>query len=268
MDLMLTSAILGLVEGLTEFLPVSSTGHLIIASDLLGFTGEKAATFDVVIQVGAILAVLVLYWKKFLGLLIPREESTLSGVHGIFLLILTTIPGAGLGLLLHEHIKVLFTPESVATALLCGALLMLLTERYIEKRGRGEGGRLLNEISAFQALGIGCFQCLALWPGFSRSASTILGGMLLGVSRRSAAEYSFIAAVPIIIGAAGYDLLKSFHLFTSADIPFLFCGSVVAFISAIIAIKTFIRLLSHTSLRPFAWYRIFLAIPVYWLMAS
>ena len=266
MEPITTSCILGVVEGITEFLPVSSTGHLVIASSLLGITGEKAATFEVVIQVGAMLAVIALYWRKFFGLLVPRGDSRLSGLRGIGLLLLTTIPGAALGLLLHSRIKMLFTPASVAAALLAGAVFMLLAEGCIARRPRREE-RGADDITPFQALGVGLFQCLALWPGFSRSASTIAGGMLLGLSRRGAAEYSFLAAVPIIVGAAGYDLLKSLSLFSAADIPVILTGSLAAFVSAIAAIKTFIRLMGSCTLRGFAFYRLALALPVYWLLA-
>lgn len=268
MESLLTAATLGLVEGLTEFLPVSSSGHLIIASDLLGFSGPKAATFGVVVQVGAILAVLALYWKRFFSLLRPRPDSAFSGMRGIILLLLTTLPGATLGLALHGFIKSLFTPESVAAALVCGALLMLLAEHKMAPCQEALPTENLDQLTMKQAFGIGCFQCLALWPGFSRSASTIMGGMMLGVRRETAAEYSFVAAVPIITGAAGYDLLKSLSLFTAADIPFFLTGSIVAFVSAIVAMRSFIALLKHNTLRPFAFYRILLAIPVYWFMTS
>ncbi|MCQ2444930.1 MAG: undecaprenyl-diphosphate phosphatase [Mailhella sp.] len=273
METMLSAVIHGVVEGLTEFLPVSSSGHLVSTSSLLGLTGERSATFDVVIQVGAILAVAVLYWRKFLGMLFPscssslKSGSSLSGLHGIWMLILTSLPASVLGLLLHSTIKSLFTPVSVALALFCGALLMLATEYYMSKhRGSGAEGASMDEITAKQALGIGVFQCLALWPGFSRSASTIIGGMFLGLSRKGAAEYSFVAAVPIICAAALYDMLKSFSLFTAADIPAFLVGSAVAFVSAVIAIRTFIALLARFDLKPFALYRILLVIPVYLFM--
>ena len=268
METLITAAILGLVEGLTEFLPVSSSGHLIIASDLLDFSGPRSATFSVVIQVGAMLAVMALYWKRFLGLLFPKKDAAFSGLRGIMLLVLTTIPGAALGLLLHGFIKSLFSPLSVSVALVGGAILMLAVERWIAGHQDSMNVDSIDQLTVRQAFGIGCFQCLALWPGFSRSASTIMGGMILGVRREVAAEYSFIAAVPIITGAAGYDLLKSLSLFTTADLPFFFVGSFMAFISAIFAMRGFVRLLGSCTLKPFAWYRIFLALPVYWFLAS
>ncbi len=267
MEPLVSSCILGLVEGLTEFLPVSSSGHLVIASSLLGLSGEKAATFDVVIQVGAMLAVIALYWKKFLGLLVPRiGNSAFSGLHGIMLLIITTLPGAALGLLLHSQIKTLFTPASVACALAAGSVFMFFTERFLAGR-QTEGTAGVDGLTARQAFGVGCFQCLALWPGFSRSASTIAGGMLLGLSRRDAAEYSFLAAVPIIVGAAGYDLLKSLPLLSGADLPYFLAGSLAAFLSAVVAIKTFIAVAGRVTLNGFAVYRLLLAVPVYWLLA-
>ncbi len=268
MEPMAASCILGIVEGLTEFLPVSSTGHLVIASSMLGLAGEKAATFSVVIQVGAMLAVLALYWKKFLGLLLPRTGgSAFSGMHGIFLLILTTVPGSVLGLLLHSRIKALFTPSSVACALAAGSLFMFMAERCLAGR-REESASGIDGLTPRQALGVGLFQCLALWPGFSRSASTIAGGMLLGLSRREAAEYSFLAAVPIIVGAAGYDLLKSLPLLSGADLPYFFAGSLASFFSALLAIKTFIAFAGRVTLKGFAVYRLLLAIPVYWFLAQ
>ncbi len=267
MDNLLAAVILGIVEGLTEFLPVSSSGHLVIASDLLGFSGPRAATFEVVIQVGAILAVLVMYWPRFIGLLIPGSRAkAFSGVRGIAMLLLTTLPASILGLLLHSFIKSLFTPATVAAALVCGAVLMLAVEHILAPRQKSMPVQTIDQLSMRQALGIGMFQCLALWPGFSRSASTLMGGMILGVRREVAAEYSFIAAVPIICGAALYDLLKSFSLFTVADIPFFLVGSLCAFLSAIAAIRAFVSLLGRYTLKPFALYRLLLAIPVYFFM--
>ena len=268
MDSLTTAAVLGFVEGLTEFLPISSSGHLVIAGHILGFHSAKAATFEVVIQVGAILAVVTLYWQRFFSLLRPRQDVPFSGIRGITLLILTTLPAATLGLAFHGFIKSLFTPLSVAASLVCGALLMLAVEHYVSRPDRTSHTQSLDQITALQALGIGCFQCLALWPGFSRSASTIMGGMILGVQRKAAAEYSFIAAVPIIAGAAGYDLLRSLSMFTASDIPFFLMGSAMAFLSAIVAIRFFIKLLASCTLKPFAIYRLILSIPVYFFLAS
>lgn len=249
------AVILGIVEGLTEFLPVSSTGHLIITGHLLGFTGPKAETFDIVIQLGAILAVVVLYWDRFLGLLKTDPNRKFSGPYGLWLLFLTSIPASILGLLTHSYIKeYLFSPITVACALAVGAIMIFIVEGMDKK----EKTTSLDEVTPLLAFGIGCFQCLALWPGFSRSAATIMGGMLLGARRTVAAEYSFIAAVPIMFAATGYDFLKNYKIFESGDLTFLGIGFVVSFISAWIAIKGFIYLLGKLTLRPFAIYRLVL----------
>ncbi len=265
MDNIWSAVIQSIVEGLTEFLPVSSTGHLIISGELLGFTGEKASVFNVFIQLGAILAVVVLYWPRFWGLLRPRADQAFSGVRGLLLLFLTCLPACVMGLLLHDFIKAhLFTPATVAVALVAGAVLMIVVER----RRYEATSQTLDEMTPRLALGIGCFQCLALWPGFSRSASTIMGGMILGATRRLAAEYSFIAAVPIMVAATGFDMLKSIDLFSAADVPFMAVGFVGSFISALIAIKAFIALVGRVSLVPFAVYRLILAPLVWYFMVS
>lgn len=273
MDSWLSAVVLGIVEGLTEFLPVSSTGHLILANSLLNLSGQKIATFDVVIQLGAILAVVVLYWRRFIGLIIPamvEPETNQSsnpatppapgprfvGARGIFLLFLTSLPAALLGLATHDLIKDhLFGPQTVAWALGVGAVIILVVEA-VRPKPRYDG---LDDMTPLLALGIGCFQCLALWPGFSRSAATIMGGMILGARRTMAAEYSFIAAVPIMIAASGLELIKNLGRFSSSDLIFLAIGFLVSFVSAWAAVKWFIGLLGRTTLRPFAYYRLALA---------
>lgn len=265
MDNLLTAFILSIVEGLTEFLPVSSSGHLILVGDLLGFAGEKAATFDVVIQLGAILAVVVLYWKRFWGLVRPQPYVRFAGMRGIMLLIITSLPACVLGLLLHSYIKeYLFRPATVLFALVVGALCMI----FVEKRKFKTTCITLDDMTPKLALGIGCFQCLALWPGFSRSAATIMGGMLLGAKRPLAAEYSFIAAVPIMVAATGYDLLKNLSMFTSADIPFFLVGMIGSFVSALMAVKVFVALVGRMTLVPFAVYRLLIAPFVYYFMVN
>ena len=255
--------ILGIVEGLTEFLPVSSTGHLIISGHLLGFTGPKAETFEVVIQLGAILAVVVLYWPTFWGLLRPGHRK-FSGSRGLYLLFLTSLPASVLGLGAHAYIKAhLFTPLTVAAALAVGAVAIL----KVESRPTQATVHSLDDITPGLALGIGCFQCLALWPGFSRSAATIMGGMILGGERKIAAEYSFIAAVPIMFAATGFDLYKNWTLFATDDLAVLAVGFAVSFVAALAAIKVFIQLLGRVTLRSFAWYRLALAplvVMVFW----
>jgi len=255
--------LLGAVQGLTEFLPVSSTGHLILVSEAVSFTGPKASIFQVAVQFGSILAVVVVYFSRFWGLLVPKADVAFSGMRGIGLLLLTTLPPACVGLLLYDHIKALFTPTSVAMALAVGALWMLFVEHLQAKRMPVYTN--FDEITPRLALGIGIFQCMALWPGFSRSASTIMGGMLLGARRDLAAEYSFVAAVPLMVGVTGYDVLRSWSLFSWADLPFFSVGLIAAFIFAWAAIKTFIALVRRVTLRPFAYYRLVLALAVYLL---
>lgn len=264
MDSYFIAVIMGIVEGLTEFLPVSSTGHLILTGKILGLDGVSTETFEVVIQIGAMLAVILCYFDRFWGLLFPKKnaQKAFSGVRGISLLIITTIPGALLGFGLHSVIKTLFTPQYVAIALFAGAILML----FVEKKQFSVKYQSVDEIDFKTALGVGLFQCCALWPGFSRSASTICGGMILGLKREVAAEYSFLAAVPIIVGAGLYDFYKSYALISASDIPFFALGTFISFLSAWVAIKAFIILLSRIGLAPFAVYRLFLAVAVYYFM--
>lgn len=262
---LLQALVLGLVEGITEFLPVSSTGHLIVAGHLLGFEGDKANTFDVFIQLGAILAVVFLYRERFFRLLSFEKSEGFAGLNGIFLLGLTTLPALVFGFLAHSYIKKhLFNPTTVAIGLAAGGVAILLIERRLPKPKR-EG---LDSLTAREALAVGFFQCLALWPGVSRSGSTILGGMAIGIDRKTAAEYSFLAAVPVMFAATGYDLLKSLSFLSAADIPVFTVGFVVSFISAWVAIKFFIRLLATHTLKPFGWYRIAVAVVILVVMES
>jgi undecaprenyl-diphosphatase len=261
------AVILGIVEGITEFLPVSSTGHLIVAGHLLGFSDEKASCFEIFIQLGAILAVVVLYWERFWGLLPLNGERNpdapgFSGWRGLFLLGLTTFPALCAGYLARKTIKAyLFGPLTVAWALAVGGVLILVAERFRPAATTKD----LNEMGYGQALAIGLFQCLALWPGMSRSASTIIGGLFTGLDRNVAAEYSFLASVPVLVAATLYELCKGFHLLSVSDFfPFL-VGFVVSFVFAAVAVKTFIRALQKWSLAPYAYYRIAVA-PLIYLM--
>jgi len=259
MNVWLVAVILGIVEGLTEFLPISSTGHLIIAGDILGFTGQKEDIFKVVIQLGAILAVVFLYCDRFRGLARSDPQKKFSGARGLWLLFLTSLPASIVGLLTHDIIKDrLFNPITVALALGIGALAILAVEA-VPRRKRCHS---LDEITPALALGVGLFQCLALWPGFSRAAATIMGAMILGASRKTAAEYSFIAAVPIMIAATMFDLLDGLALFCASDLAVLAVGFVVSFISAVLAVKGFVHMLGSHTLRPFAYYRLPLAVLV------
>ncbi len=260
---LMQAVVLGLVEGLTEFLPVSSTGHLILSGELMGLGGAAVETFEVFIQLGAILAVVVLYWQRFWGLLRPRPGQSFSGLRGLWLLFLTCLPAGLLGLLGHSFIKEhLFNPATVALALGVGALLMLLLEKFKPAPKYTS----LDQMTPGLALGIGCCQCLSLWPGFSRSASTIMGGMLLRADRTLAAEYSFIAAVPLMFAATSFDLYKNWTALGAEHLPFFAVGFAVSFVSAWAAIKVFISLVGRLGLAPFAWYRLALAPLVYWFM--
>lgn len=256
--------VLGIVEGVTEFLPISSTGHLIIVGNLLNFTGERASTFEIVIQLAAILAVALLYRERIYRLLVPGTEKGFSGVRGLTLLALTSIPSMALGYLIYDFMKErLFTPITVALALVVGAVAIILIERRqasIEESPATVAE--LGEMSYKQAFLIGLGQCLSLWPGMSRSAATILSGMLVGLRRNVAVEYSFLAAIPVMLVASLYDLYKSREFLSAADLPLFAVGAVVSFIAAFIAVKTFIRLLNRWTLVPFAYYRIVLGIIV------
>jgi len=254
--------VLGVVEGLTEFIPVSSTGHLIIAGHLLGFVGDKASTFEVAIQFGAILSVVILYWRRFFALVpggiqsIRDFDSSLAGWAGLWRIGLATFPALLVGYLARHVIKEnLFTPEAVTAALAVGGVAILVAERLVS----GRRSNSLDRLTWSQAFGIGLFQVLALWPGTSRAAATIVGGMLLGLDRKSAAEFSFLIAVPIMFAATGYELLHMRHLFAIEDLLQFGAGFLVSFAVALLAVRGFVRFLGRWSLAPFAWYRIAVA---------
>ncbi len=247
------AAILGLVEGLTEFIPVSSTGHLIVVGHLLGFTGAKADTFEVFIQLGAILAVAVLYRHRLLDLATLRPSAGFAGRHGVGLLAVTTLPALIFGALAHSFIKThLFSPATVAIGLGLGGVAILLVERFHPAPRRCG----LDALRWRDALVVGLFQCLALWPGVSRSAATILGAMTIGVERKTAAEYSFLAAIPVLGAAGAFDLYQNRGLLALTDVPVFAMGFLVAFACAWVALRFFLRLLATTTLVPFGWYRL------------
>jgi undecaprenyl-diphosphatase len=257
------SVILGIVEGLTEFIPVSSTGHLIVVGHLLGFEGPTAATFEIFIQLGAILAVVFLYKERFLRLCTFRASSGLSGRRGLLLLGLTTLPALVFGAVTHRFIKsYLFNPTTVALGLGIGGVGILVMERLlppVKKSG-------LDALNYGDAVAVGLWQCLALWPGMSRSACTIVGGMAVGIERETAAQYSFLAAVPVMFAATGLDLYKSLAVVHGSDAPMFGLGFLVSFIAAWLAIKFFLRFLSSHTLNPFGWYRIMLALGILWIL--
>ena len=235
--------ILGIVEGLTEFLPVSSTGHLILAADLLGATEERWTVFNLVIQTGAMLAVVWEYRARFFRIDIPLYRN----------LVIAFIPAAVLGLTFGGLIKThLFHPVPVAIAFIVGALIIFWAERR-SSRSRVEETR---EMTWLDALKVGIAQCAALIPGTSRSGATIIGGMLFGLSRKAATEFSFFLAVPTVVAAGAYDLLKHRALFSAEQLGSLAVGLVVSFIAAFVVIRWLIRYVASHDFRPFAWYRI------------
>ena len=260
----LAALVLGIVEGLTEFLPVSSTGHLILAGELLGFVGERAGTFEIFIQLGAILAVVWLYRERFARLLadglagralVPRPgEPGLTWTH----LAVAMAPVLVAGLLLRGTIRAhLFTSATVLVGLVVGAVYMVGAELAARRRPAAAGS--LDTLSLHQALGIGCLQCLSLWPGFSRSGATIGGGLLAGLDRRTAAEFSFVLAVPVMVAATGYDLFRSLALLDRDFGVTLAVGFVVSFLVAWAAVIGFLKVVGRVSLVPFAVYRVALA---------
>jgi undecaprenyl-diphosphatase len=257
----LSTIIMGIVEGITEFLPISSTGHLILTDHLLDFeklVGGKEFndSFLIIIQLGAILAVIAAYPRRFLGLLNFRNNTGLSGVRGLTLLAITSIPAGLLGLATHHYIKDhLFSTKTVAAAMAVGALWIFLVE-YLLPPSKKEG---VDSITWKEALSVGLFQCFSLWPGMSRSASTILGGMISGLERKTATEYSFFAAVPIMIVATVFELRNSYHLLTPDRFTVLALGFVVSFLFAWLAVKFFIGFLGRHTLVPFGWYRLLVA---------
>src|SRR5216117_2978878 len=239
----LDALILGVVEGLTEFLPISSTGHLILASDLLGANDERGKVFDIAIQTGAVLAVI---WEYRARLFRVDPKLWLN-------LIVAFIPAAVLGLAFGAYIKAhLFSAVPVASAFIVGGLIILFVERK-KLSSRVDG---TEAMSWLDALKVGIAQCFALIPGTSRSGATIIGGMLFGLSRKAATEFSFFLAVPTLVAAGGYDLWKNRHLLSARDVPIFGVGMLVAFISAFIVIRWLIRYVATHDFKPFAWYRI------------
>ena len=259
--MILIAVLLGLTEGLTEFLPVSSTGHLILAGHAMGFTGRRAAVFEIAIQLGAILAVVWEYRRHLLqvakGALAPQRDAAAFGL--VRNLALAFLPAAVAGLLVHHMIEEhLFHPLTVAGALVAGGVAMLAIEWSRPVPAIGS----IMEIPWPRAVAVGLAQMLSLFPGVSRAAATIMGGMVTGLSRRAATEFSFYLAIPTMLAATTYDLWKARELLTMGDLGYLAIGFVVAFVSALAAVKGFVRYVSGHDFKPFAWYRIALGIVV------
>ncbi len=264
----IVAIILGIVEGLTEFAPVSSTGHMIIVDDLLLkskdlFSPEVANTFKVVIQLGSILAVVILFRDRFLNLLGLKKDINGQKIIGhklsLVQIFIGLLPAGVLGVLFEDYIdENLFRMTTVVYALIGGAILMIIAD-FSQKRRR-VSVETVDKITNKQAFLIGLFQCISLWPGFSRSGSTISGGVLLGLSHRAAADFTFIMAVPIMAGASFLTLLKNWQYITMDTLPFFIAGFISAFIFAIISIRFFLKLIDKIKLLPFAIYRIVLAV--------
>lgn len=261
----LKAIILGIVEGLTEFLPVSSTGHMILTGHLLDFEGEAADTFKIVIQLGAVMAVLVLYWKKYMVMLKDlltfnfSAKNKLNAIH----MIIAMVPALIVYLVFKEVIKQqLFGPTPVLIGLIIGGVLMIAAAR-VKRKVTAEN---TDDISYKQALGIGLFQCFALWPGFSRSGSTISGGLLLGTSQKAAADFTFMILVPVMLGATVLDMYDSREYLTADDLLLFLIGFVAAFIVAMLAVVTFLNLIKRLKLEWFALYRFALAALFYFLV--
>jgi undecaprenyl-diphosphatase len=263
MDPILTIILLGIVEGVTEFIPVSSTGHLILAGELLGYDAARWAVFNVVIQLGAILAVIVLYWRTFWAVLIGLFRRQPESWRFLRNVVVGFLPSAVIGFLLIDRIEAMLgSPAIVAWALLLGGVAILVIERTAP-HGREKG---VADISLMKALGIGLIQCLAMVPGVSRSGATILGGLSLGVERRTAAEFSFFLAVPTMLGASTLELAKHHDDLGAATPLGIAIGFAVSFIVALLVIRWFIGIVSRRGFAPFGWYRILVgAAALIWL---
>lgn len=272
---LLKAVILGLVEGLTEFAPVSSTGHMIIVDDMWlqseDFLGKYVAnTFKIVIQLGSILAVVVVFKDRFiqmlgLGRLSKKTAESTEGTRRLKLtqVIAGLIPAGVLGVLFEDYIdEHLFSITTVLIGLVVGAVLMIAADLFGPKEVKIE---TVDQITYKQAFSVGLIQCLSLWPGFSRSGSTISGGVLLGMSHRAAADFTFIMAVPIMAGASAISLLKNWQYFSIEAMPFFIAGFISAFVFALLSIRFFLKLINKIKLMPFAIYRILLVI-VIWIV--
>src|SRR5438309_7961488 len=256
MPVILIAIILGIVEGITEFLPVSSTGHLILATKLLGFDAAKWAAFNVIIQLGAILAIVVLYWRTFWAVLDGIIRKNAMSWRFVRNILVAFLPSAVLGFLLIKHIEALLgNPEVVAVMFILGGIAIIAIERLV-KRSTIVG---VAEMPVRTVVGIGFAQCLAMVPGVSRSGATIMGALSLGVERRTAAEFSFFLAVPTMLGATTLEAVKHRHeILSGAGVGFglIAVGFVVSFLVALVVVRAFVHYISRHGFAPFAWYRI------------
>ena len=268
MDLTFTAILLGIVEGLTEFIPVSSTGHLILASEIFGYDAETWKVFNIVIQLGAILAVVVQYWRTFWAVgrgLLRLDPMSIAFVRNV---LLAFLPSAVLGLALKDQIDVMLgSPIVVGWALLAGGIAILAVERWA-KPGPASG---VAQLPAKQALGVGLFQCISMIPGISRSGATIMGALAMGIERRTAAEFSFFLAIPTMMGATTLELWDNRAGLMAGSGPVgwseIAVGFVVSFVVALAVIKAFVAYVSRAGFAPFAWYRIVAGIAAIWLLS-
>lgn len=257
--------IISIVEGITEFLPISSSGHMILVGDLIKFNnGEFTNMFEVVIQLGAILAIMVLYWHKFKDSLISFFKLEPYGLKFWMTILVAFLPAAVIGFLLDDYIeKHLFNSKTVTIGFIVGGILLIIVENHFRKRSRRRRVTTsIDNVNLKQAAKIGIFQCLALWPGMSRSASTIMGGWLAGLNNAAAAEFSFFLAIPTMVGASGLKLIKykGYATITSTEVVALIIGFIVAFLVALIVVDAFMNFLKKHPMRVFAIYRIFMGI--------
>jgi undecaprenyl-diphosphatase len=251
--LLIKAAIMGIVEGLTEFLPISSTGHLILTGSLLGMTDAKSKVFDIAIQSGAILAVFIVYWARIREALtgLASSDKQRRFVLNVFI---GFLPAAIVGLTVYKAIKAhLFNAPVVAGAFIVGALIILWVEKVAKPQPRIQ---TVDDMSALDAVKVGLVQCLGMIPGTSRSGATIIGGMLLGLSRKAATDYSFFLAIPTLLSAGGYSLWKERDALSMADFPMFAVGFVVSFLAAWACVRWLLRYVSSHTFVPFAWYRI------------
>jgi len=260
--LLLKAALLGVVEGLTEFLPVSSTGHLILTGQLVGFVGDKAKLFEIVIQGAAILAVVWEYRQRFTSVLTGLGKQRLANRFALNVTI-AFMPLAILGLLFNKAIKAhLFNAYTVAFAFIVGGVIILLVERKPDAQRKPPRVVEVDDMRPLDALKLGLAQAFGLFPGMSRSGSTIIGGMLFGLSRKAATEFSFFLAVPTLVAATLYSLYKDRHLVVAADAGLWIVGAVTAFVSAFVCVRWLIRFVATHDFKPFAWYRIVFGVVV------
>ena len=268
MPLLLTAILLGIVEGLTEFLPVSSTGHLILAAELLGYDAATWATFNVIIQLGAILAVIVLYWRTFWAVALGVFGREPTSFRFIGNLLLAFLPSAVLGLILIDRIEALLeNAQVVCVALILGGIAILVIEALVKAPDEEPG---VAAVPWKKALGVGVIQCLSMIPGVSRSGATIMGALSLGIERRTAAEFSFFLAVPTMVGATTLSVFKHSDELASGRVDWglIGVGFVVSFIVAIAVIRWFVGIVSKHGFAPFAWYRIVAgSLALVWLLA-